>query len=313
MLGVRDSSLSSDHGERMARARVSLEGLSVGDAFGQWFFAPQAGMFLRHREMPPRPWAYTDDTVMAMSVVEVLGRCGCIDQAALAEGFARRYTLEPHRGYGRGAREILRAIADGAPWEEMSRGAFGGHGSMGNGGAMRAGPIGGYFADDLAAAAEQGRLSAEVTHAHPEGQAGAMAVAVAGARAHQVRGDGDAGRGRTILEAAFDYTPEGGTRDGLVRAMELGLDVTVHESARVLGNGSRVVSEDTVPFAVWSAAKYLDDYEEAMWATVSAGGDMDTTCAIGGSIVVMSTGVEGISEMWRRSREGLDVSWREDG
>ncbi len=45
-----------------------------------------------------------------------------------------------------------------------------------------------------------------------------------------------------------------------------------------------------------------------MWATVSARGDMDTTCVIVGSIVVMATGLDGIPEVWRRSREPLDLS-----
>ena len=44
--------------------------------------------------------------------------------------------------------------------------AFGGEGSMGNGGAMRAAPIGAYFADDLDRVAREARASAEPTHAH---------------------------------------------------------------------------------------------------------------------------------------------------
>ena len=44
-------------------------------------------------------------------------------------------------------------------------------------------PLGAFFSDDLEKAAEQARLSAEVTHGHPEGQAGAIAIAVAAAQA----------------------------------------------------------------------------------------------------------------------------------
>ncbi len=40
-----------------------------------------------------------------------------------------------------------------------------GEGSLGNGGAMRVAPVGGYFADDLAAVIAKACASAEVTHA----------------------------------------------------------------------------------------------------------------------------------------------------
>jgi hypothetical protein len=36
----RNLSLPADHKERLARAHLSLDGLSVGDAFGQRFFYP---------------------------------------------------------------------------------------------------------------------------------------------------------------------------------------------------------------------------------------------------------------------------------
>ncbi len=62
---------------------------------------------------------------------------------------------------------------------------------------------------------------------------------------------------------------------------------------------------DTVPFCLWCAAQYLDNYEEAMWATVSALGDRDTTCAIVGGIVACYNGVEGIPPDWLAAREPL--------
>jgi ADP-ribosylglycohydrolase len=50
---------------------------------------------------------------------------------------------------------------------------------MGNGGAMRVAPLGADFADDLDELVRQAPASAEVTHAHPEGQAGAIAMTIA--------------------------------------------------------------------------------------------------------------------------------------
>ena len=165
------STLLPDHSDRMARARLSLDGLSVGDALGERFFykSDVEGLIAR-RALPRAPWRYTDDTVMALSIVEILARLGRIEHDTLANRFAERYETDPGRGYGPTAMEILEEIGRGMPWEIASPRAFNGTGSMGNGGAMRAGPVGAYFADDFSAVVENARASAVVTHAHPEGQ-----------------------------------------------------------------------------------------------------------------------------------------------
>ena len=67
----------------------------------------------------------------------------------------------------------------GTDWRDAARRPFRGAGSMGNGAAMRVAPLGAWFADDVARAVDEARRSAEVTHMHPEGIAGAVAVAVA--------------------------------------------------------------------------------------------------------------------------------------
>ncbi|WP_210408401.1 ADP-ribosylglycohydrolase family protein, partial [Allokutzneria sp. NRRL B-24872] len=77
----------------------------------------------------------------------------------------------------------LRRIREGEPWRTVAGEAFGGQGSRGNGAAMRVAPLGAHFADDPARAAMEAALSAEVTHPHPEGVAGAVAVALAAAHA----------------------------------------------------------------------------------------------------------------------------------
>ena len=83
--------LPPDHGARMERARLSLDGLSVGDAFGQrFFYPPSVESLIAERALPKPPWPYTDDTEMALAIVEVLHRRGRIDQDELASTFARR-------------------------------------------------------------------------------------------------------------------------------------------------------------------------------------------------------------------------------
>jgi ADP-ribosylglycohydrolase len=244
---------------------------------------------------------------MALAIIEVLRRRGQIAQDDLAGVFARRYRANPGRGYGGTAHGILAALGAGEPWQAASGSVFGGLGSMGNGGAMRVAPLGAYWADDYVTAVEQARASAEVTHAHPEGQAGAIAVAVAAAWARR-RGVGEAeGPGRQLLEVALAYTPPGETRRGLEHALALAPERSVQTAASLLGCGLKVTAPDTVPFALWCAARHIDDYEEALWATVSGLGDRDTTCAIVGGVVALATGRSAIPAAWLTARERLAV------
>jgi len=148
----------ANDGSKLGRARASLLGLSVGDGFGERFFGPseEVGSRLAKREFPPAPWDWTDDTAMAISVVETLETRGEIDQDELARRFARRYSREPSRGYGGGAHSLLSAIASGADWRIVSKSLFSGQGSWGNGAAMRAAPIGAFFADSPERAVARG-------------------------------------------------------------------------------------------------------------------------------------------------------------
>jgi ADP-ribosylglycohydrolase len=283
----------------MGRARLALEGLSVGDAFGGRFFSPPG----ETRTLPPAPWPYSDDTEMAAAIVAVLDRFGRVEPDELAGDFARRYRADPYRGYGLSVRRVLEEIAAGCHWREAAGQVYGGLGSMGNGGAMRIAPLGAYFADDLGAAVEQARASAATTHAHPEGQAGAIAVAVAAAWAS---GPGSRGSpGREMLKAALEHTPDGETRSGIERALAIDFGLPVQAAVDVLGNGSRITAPDTVPFALWCVARHLRDYAEALWAAASAGGDNDTNCAIVGGLAVLAAGPGSIPEAWHTAREAL--------
>ncbi len=119
-------SLPADHAERIARARLSLEGLSLGDAFGERYFAHPhtVEQLIAERALARAPWVWTDDTAMALSIVEVLDRHAGIDADALAHAFARRYLREPGRGYGGGAHQILGALVVGVPWPTAARLVF---------------------------------------------------------------------------------------------------------------------------------------------------------------------------------------------
>jgi len=285
------------------RARLALEGLSVADAFGEQLLhcGPVARQLaLEHHSAPGgRQWMWTDDTAMAISIVEILDAWGEIDPERLARVFAQRYYREPARGYGSAAHQILSDIAAGDSYELAAKRVFDGQGSCGNGGGMRSAPVGAYFCDDLAAVVEQAARSAAPTHAHPDGIAGAVAIAVAAARVFA--GERDP---RALLEAVVEHTPTGPTRDGIRRSLAMLAEESITVAAE-LGNGSRVISSDTVPFAVWCAATHLADYAGACWACAGVGGDIDTTCAMVGGIIVGAVGFDGIPLEWRACREPL--------
>ncbi|MEU1346016.1 ADP-ribosylglycohydrolase family protein [Streptomyces sp. NPDC005775] len=293
----------ADSAPDLAAARRSLEGLALGDAFGERWFPlfrkpRQAFSEIRARRTPHEPvWHWTDDTALARALARVLDDHGHVEQDRLALFFALAFEADAGRGYGHGMHILLpELLTSPADWRTLAPELFEG-GSLGNGAAMRVAPLGARFHRDVDHAAAQAALQAEVTHAHPEGIAGAVAVAVAAALAV---------RGEFTLSRVAGRTPSGAVRDGLLRAVEVPFDTEPWKAADLLGNGQRIRADDTVPFAVWTAARHPDDLEAALWATAEGLGDVDTTCAITGGIVGAVTGVEGVPAEWLRRREPLN-------
>lgn len=307
--------------DHLARMALSLEGLSVGDAFGERFFThrdvvaelrlrgPEARGVLKLRDLGDPigsvPWRWTDDTAMALSIVSVLEKHGTIDQVRLARSFAEQYSFDFRRGYGPAMHTLLPQLRNAKTWQKSTRQLFGGEGSFGNGAAMRVAPLGAFFADDMISVVEQARLSAEVTHAHKEGIAGAIAVAVGAAWAWRLRGSPPP-PAHEFLDHVLPYVPGSMVANGVSIAKDLTIEgASLTKVVEKLGNGSKVTAQDTVPFVLWSAARNLGNYEEALWQTVSGLGDMDTNCAMVGGIVSLFTGLGGIPAEWLRNREPL--------
>lgn len=314
---------------RLSRALDSLEGLSVGDAFGEGFFMSfelaarllgsgefagppfdfqdefvlRALIQTRRTDFLQSPWRWTDDTALALEIVAELRENEFVDGDSLATRFGFRYNKNPLRGYGGAMHSLLPNLIFG-DWKRESGSLFNGTGSFGNGAAMRVAPLGAYFADDFDELIQAAALSARITHAHSEGVAGAIAVAVAAGLAARSRELGERIEPRAFLTKILAQTPESETQFGIRHARGI-LEESVEEAARFLGSGGEVSAQDTVPFCVWCAARNLENFEEAMWETVAGLGDRDTTCAIVGGIVGAFVGIEGIPAHWRASRETL--------
>lgn len=170
--------------EPIQRARCSLEGLSVGDAFGETFFInpdvvegliEQCAFGDSHVELHRRHADGPFDLFRARQY-------GHIHQPALARSFAERY--DSTRGYGPSMHRLLWEIKCGEDWSERASSLFAGQGSFGNGAAMCVAPIGAFFAEDIEAVVEHATRSSVITHTHDEAIVGAIAVAVVVAFAH---------------------------------------------------------------------------------------------------------------------------------
>jgi ADP-ribosylglycohydrolase len=187
---------------------------------------------------------FSDDTVMTVAVASAL--LDDRDYVRSMRTFGRRH---PFVGYGARFEQWL-LHEDLEPFE-----------SYGNGGAMRAGPIG-YAASSVGEVLEQAARCAAPTHGHPEGVKGAQAVALAvflarsGARKEDIRRE---------LADRFDY--------------DLGRTV---ESIRPSYTFD-VAAARSVPEAIIC---FLDaaDFEDAVRNAVSLGGDADTMACIAGAI-----------------------------
>ena len=113
---------------------------------------------------------FTDDSVMTIAVAEALLDSRFLDddsiRVALIKSMRKWGKKYPDAGYGRKFLCWLRE-KDPKPY-----------GSCGNGSAMRVSAAGWLF-DTLEETREKARLTAEVTHDHPEGIKGAQATAAA--------------------------------------------------------------------------------------------------------------------------------------
>lgn len=253
-----------------------LLGLALGDAMG----APHEGGPLGSAVWGllgltrPGLLRYTDDTQMALVLAEHLRDHGAVVQDDLAKEWAAAY--DPRRGYGGGASKLLRRIRSGARWQEANT-AYIPTGSWGNGGAMRAAPVGLAFTDPESrrrAAAAQ----AEITHAHPEGIEGAVLISEAAALA--VRGASSDELVDTLQDLAIE--PEFVKRLELLPGLLLG-QPGGREVVAQLGHGVRAA--ESVVTAIYAFLRHRDlPFGTMLAAVIGFGGDTDTIGAMAGAL-----------------------------
>ena len=199
---------------------------------------------------------FTDDTVLTMANAKWLIEDETHSPETLVEIMLDMCRMYPGRGYGG---RFAHWIIDSDPQP---------YGSFGNGSAMRVSPVG-YYAKTLDEALELAKISAEVTHNHPEGIKGAQATAAAIFLARQGKTKREIGQ---YVAETFQYD--------LSRTLEeIRPDYTFDETC-----------QRTVPEAITC---YLEgkDYEDVVRLAVSLAADADTLAAIAGSIASASMDV----------------------
>lgn len=202
---------------------------------------------------------FTDDTVMTVAVAEAfLSRETRTDllRERLIRTMQRYGNDYPYAGYGARFSRWLRST-DPKPY-----------GSYGNGSAMRVSAVG-WLYKDLETVRNMARLSAEVTHNHPEGIKGAEATA-----------------------AAIFLARAGSTKEEIKAYItrEFGYDLS-RTCDEIRPAYCHVEScQETVPEAI-TAFLEGESFEDVIRTAVSLGGDCDTLTAIAGSIAEAFYGV----------------------
>lgn len=276
------------------RWRGALLGTALGDAVG----APFEG-WPRVSDRDVDRWldadaalTWTDDTAMAIGLGRSLVACGGrVDLQHLGDTFAAAYGDEPWRGYGAGPPRIFTEVRRrGRPYVEVAAGLFGGTGSFGNGGAMRAAPCAVVAAGDLDHAARLARRQALVTHAHELGADGAalqaMAVAVAATTPTDGLPDAVAGLAERVTTTEM--------RAAVEAVLDLGGDTAAEVVVPTLGNGIEAVQ--AVPAALAAFLGHPDDPVAAVTAAVCLGGDADTIAAMAGALAGAHAGATAVPE-----------------
>lgn len=205
----------------------------------------------------------TDDTAMTVAVADWLLHDinGVNDEEELKLSLSKRfveYAFDKFEG---------RKLGFGFNfWQWLCKGRlineYTPYNSYGNGAGMRVSPIGWYF-DTLEETLNFAKISADVSHNHPEGEKGAMCIAAAVFLARNGKSKEEI---KDILFGRFGY-----------KQLKQGVSELRKECKW------SAICQDTVPMAVVAFLE-SDDYDSALRLSISYGSDSDTICAMSGAI-----------------------------
>ena len=279
--------------------RGAILGCFLGDAFGAGFegMSPDEVISRLSTLSEKFPRTYTDDTDMTLVLMESVIESGKVDPEDIANKFSQRCDLT--RGYGIGTIKAVHALRAGAAWHQVSRVVFE-KGSFGNGAAMRVSPVGLFFHHDLETLRKAAMDQANVTHTHPLGQWGAVMQASCVGLALVQDPKRSLKKEEIIIDLREILWPGPVEYQRALNEMEnifaQGKKVETRVIARRLGNS--VEAHRSVPSASYVAMTYSPDFQDAIRAAISLGGDTDTIAGMVGAIVGAHVGERGLPVEW---------------
>lgn len=203
-------------------------------------------------ELLPPGSRFTDDTVMTLAVAEWLMTDPTHSERTLIECMQRLGRKYPNAGYG-GMFSRWLITENPKPYN-----------SFGNGSAMRVSPVG-LYANSLEEALELARITASVSHNHPEGIKGAQAIAAA-----------------IYLKRTEEFDTKGKIKRFVEQNFGYDLDINIRD---IRNNYSfDVTCQGSVPIAIMAFLQEPYSAETAIRLAVSMGGDSDTIGCMTASI-----------------------------
>jgi ADP-ribosylglycohydrolase len=232
---------------------------------------------------------YSDDSQLARELMHSYVTCERFDLEDYARRIAAIFSENRIVGRGRATEEAAVRLNRGVPWQEAGTPPP----SAGNGSAMRAGPVGLLFFDDLPRLAQAAHDQGAIIHRDARCSAGAVAIAGAVAlalRAEPVYPSEFTSRlGELVQEIEPSFAS--GIRQ-LPRWVPLFPEEAVELILRVglkpgYSDGWQGISPFVVSSVLWSLYSFLkspEDYQETISTPIAVGGDVDTTAAMAGAI-----------------------------
>lgn len=206
-------------------------------------------------ELLPAGSRFTDDTVMTLAVAEWLMTDPAHSERALVECMQRLGRKYPYVGYGSMFRFWL-YTENPEPYN-----------SFGNGSAMRVSPVG-LYANSMEEALELARITASVSHNHPEGIKGAQAIAAA-----------------IYLKRTEEFDTKGEIKRFIEKHFGYNLDTDLREIRK--DYAFDVTCQGSVPIAIMAYLQEPYRAEKAIRLAVSMGGDSDTIGCMTASIATV--------------------------
>ncbi|MFX0016117.1 MAG: ADP-ribosylglycohydrolase family protein [Promethearchaeota archaeon] len=279
----------------------SILGSVIGDSWG----AKYEGSFhetIRVEDFQMVGGRYTDDSEMMKGVLEsLLGNKGKFNGQDMADTFVRNF--DHTRGYGPGTISILMQIKDGNQWDIPAKEAFYGEGSLGNGAAMRIGPVGLLYHKDLEKVKEIADKVSMITHFHTLGRQGAILQSYAVALA--VNSDPKNFEVLDFMEQLRTLQLSKVYQQKLER-IETYLSSPPPIDRIVSQLGVNVTAPESVPSAIYHFLSNRTNFYEVLHSSIRCGGDTDTIACMSGAIAGAFLGERGIPKNWIDIIEDLD-------